>query len=98
MNRGTKVDFSLVVALQYYNACQVLLRQHKPPDHSLRGFEAVREQRNAEVKIPHDYISQLELTHHPARSHNSSLYRRRSSRVQRMGGKCKLHSSSYAED
>jgi hypothetical protein len=39
-----------VVALQYYNACLVLIRQHKPPDHFLQGFEAVKERRNNEVK------------------------------------------------
>lgn len=39
-----------VVALQYYNACLVLLRQHKPPDNTLHGFEAVKERRNNEVR------------------------------------------------
>lgn len=42
-------DVMTVVALQYYNACIVLIRQHKPPDHTLRGFEAVRETRSNEV-------------------------------------------------
>lgn len=43
-------DFSAVVALQYYNACLVLIRQHKPPDRTLHGFEAVKERRSNEVR------------------------------------------------
>lgn len=43
-------DLIIVVALQYYNSCLVLLRQHKPPNRALSGFEAVRERRNVEVR------------------------------------------------
>lgn len=49
-SKVSSVDFSTVVALQYYNACLVLIRQHKPPNHTLHGFEAVKERRSNEVK------------------------------------------------
>ncbi|GAB7322968.1 hypothetical protein MBLNU13_g05499t1 [Cladosporium sp. NU13] len=42
------INSAQVVALQYYNACLVLIRQHKPPDRTLHGFEAVKERRSNE--------------------------------------------------
>lgn len=52
----------IVVALQYFNACHVLLCQHKPPDQSLSGFEAVKVRRNNEVRAVDDTTRSLEWT------------------------------------
>ncbi|KAM0719132.1 hypothetical protein Q7P37_005037 [Cladosporium fusiforme] len=38
----------VVVALQYFNACHVLIRQHKPSDQSLSGFEAAKVRKTTE--------------------------------------------------